>query len=40
MTLNLVHLFSGSDGVNRAYAIHEVPLILAWHNVGFLGLEG
>ena len=32
-------VFTGSAGVNPAYAILEVPLILAWRNAGYLGLD-
>jgi thiosulfate dehydrogenase (quinone) large subunit len=37
--LNLVYMFSGSSGVNPAYAIVAVLLILAWRNAGYLGLD-
>ncbi len=40
LTLNLVHMFTGSAGVNPAYAIAAVLLILAWRNAGYLGLTG
>jgi thiosulfate dehydrogenase [quinone] large subunit len=39
LTLNLVYMFSGSAGVNPAYAIVAVLLILAWRNAGYLGLD-
>ena len=39
LMLNLVYMFTGSAGVNPAYAILEVPLILAWRNAGYLGLD-
>jgi len=39
LILNLVYMFTGSAGVNPAYAILEVPLILAWRNAGYLGLD-
>jgi len=39
LTLNLVYMFTGSAGVNPAYLILEVPLILAWRNAGYLGLD-
>jgi hypothetical protein len=32
-------MFSGSAGVNPAYAIVSVLLILAWRNAGYLGLD-
>jgi thiosulfate dehydrogenase [quinone] large subunit len=40
LVLNLVYMFSGSAGVNPAYAIVSVLLILAWRNAGYLGLDG
>jgi thiosulfate dehydrogenase (quinone) large subunit len=39
LTLNMVYMFTGSAGVNPAYMILEVPLILAWRNAGYLGLD-
>src|ERR1700683_2962578 len=39
LTLNLVYMFTGSAGVNPAYAIVAVFLILAWRNGGYLGLD-
>jgi thiosulfate dehydrogenase [quinone] large subunit len=39
LSLNLIYLFTGSAGVNPAYAIVAVFLILAWRNAGFLGLD-
>jgi thiosulfate dehydrogenase [quinone] large subunit len=39
LTLNLVYMFTGSAGVNPAYAIMELPLILAWRNAGWIGLD-
>ena len=39
LTLNVIYMFTGSAGVNPAYAILEVPLILAWRNAGYLGLD-
>jgi thiosulfate dehydrogenase [quinone] large subunit len=39
LVLNLVYMFSGSSGVNPAYAIVAVFLILAWRNAGYLGLD-
>jgi len=38
--LNIIYLFTGSAGVNPAYAIVAVFLILAWRNAGYLGLDG
>jgi thiosulfate dehydrogenase (quinone) large subunit len=40
LSLNLVYMFTGSAGVNPAYAIVSVFLILAWRNAGYLGLDG
>jgi thiosulfate dehydrogenase [quinone] large subunit len=39
LTLNLIYMFTGSAGVNPAYAIVAVLLILAWRNAGYLGLD-
>ena len=39
LLLNVIYMFTGSAGVNPAYAILEVPLILAWRNAGYLGLD-
>jgi thiosulfate dehydrogenase [quinone] large subunit len=39
LVLNLVYMFTGSAGVNPAYAIVAVLLILAWRNAGYLGLD-
>jgi thiosulfate dehydrogenase (quinone) large subunit len=39
LSLNLIYLFTGSAGVNPAYAIVAVLLILAWRNAGYLGLD-
>jgi thiosulfate dehydrogenase [quinone] large subunit len=39
LTLNLIYLFTGSAGVNPAYAIVALLLILAWRNAGYLGLD-
>jgi hypothetical protein len=39
LLLNIMYMFSGSSGVNPAYAIIAVFLILAWRNVGYLGLD-
>ena len=39
LVLNLVCMFTGSAGVNPAYAIVAVFLILAWRNAGYLGLD-
>ncbi len=37
--LNLIYMFSGTAGVNPAYAIVSIFLILAWRNAGYLGLD-
>ena len=37
--LNLIYMFSGSGGVNPAYAIVSLFLILAWRNAGYFGLD-
>lgn len=39
LILNIVYMFSGSAGVNPAYAIVGVFLILAWRNAGYIGLD-
>jgi thiosulfate dehydrogenase [quinone] large subunit len=39
LLLNVIYMFTGSAGVNPAYAILEVPLVLAWRNAGYLGLD-
>jgi thiosulfate dehydrogenase [quinone] large subunit len=40
LALNVIYMFSGTAGVNPAYAIVAVFLILAWRNAGYLGLDG
>jgi thiosulfate dehydrogenase [quinone] large subunit len=37
--LNLIYMFSGSAGVNPAFAIVALFLILAWRNAGYIGLD-
>ena len=37
--LNIIYLFTGSAGVNPAYAIVAVFLVLGWRNAGYLGLD-
>ena len=37
LALNVIYMFTGSAGVNPAYAVLEVPLVLAWRNAGYLG---
>ncbi len=39
LALNVIYMFTGSAGVNPAYAVLEVPLVLAWRNAGYLGLD-
>ena len=39
LALNVIYMFSGSSGVNPAYAIVAVFLILAWRNAGYFGLD-
>jgi thiosulfate dehydrogenase (quinone) large subunit len=39
LALNLVYMFTGSAGVNPAYALVAVFLILAWRNAGYLGAD-
>ncbi len=39
LVLNLVYMFTGSAGVNPAYAVVGVLLVLAWRNAGYLGLD-
>jgi thiosulfate dehydrogenase [quinone] large subunit len=37
--LNIIYMFSGSSGVNPAFAIVALFLILAWRNAGYFGLD-
>jgi len=37
--LNIVYMFSGSAGVNPAFALVSIFLILAWRNAGYFGLD-
>jgi thiosulfate dehydrogenase [quinone] large subunit len=39
LVLNVIYMFSGSSGVNPAYAIVAVFLIMAWRNAGYIGLD-
>ena len=39
LLLNLIYMFTGSAGVNPAYATLSVLLVLAWRNAGLLGLD-
>ena len=39
LALNVVYMFSGTAGVNPAYAIIAVLLIMAWRNAGYFGLD-
>jgi hypothetical protein len=39
VVLNLSFMFSGSAGVNPAFAIVGLLLVLAWRNAGWYGLD-
>jgi thiosulfate dehydrogenase [quinone] large subunit len=39
LSLNLIYMFSGSAGVNPAFAVLAVLLVLAWRNAGWIGLD-
>ena len=39
IALNVIYMFSGTAGVNPAYAIVALLLIMAWRNAGFFGLD-
>ncbi len=39
IALNIVYMFSGTAGVNPAYAIVALLLIMAWRNAGYFGLD-
>ncbi len=39
LSLNIIYMFTGSAGVNPAYAILSVLLVLAWRNAGWFGLD-
>ena len=39
LLLNLIYMFTGSAGVNPAYAVLSVGLILGWRNAGLIGLD-
>jgi thiosulfate dehydrogenase [quinone] large subunit len=39
LLLNIIYMFTGSAGVNPAYAILSMGLILGWRNAGLLGLD-
>jgi thiosulfate dehydrogenase [quinone] large subunit len=39
LLLNLIYMFTGSAGVNPAYATMAVFLMLAWRNAGLFGLD-
>jgi len=39
ISLNVVYMFSGVSGVNPAFFLVSVLLILAWRNAGYLGLD-
>jgi thiosulfate dehydrogenase (quinone) large subunit len=37
--LNVIYMFTGSAGVNPAFAVMSVFLILAWRNAGSIGVD-
>jgi len=37
--LNLTYMFTGTSGVNPAYLVLELFLVLAWRNAGWLGAD-
>ena len=39
LVLNMIYMFSGTAGVNPAYAFVAVLLIMAWRNAGYFGLD-
>jgi len=39
LSLNVIYMFSGSAGVNPAFAILALLLVLAWRNAGWIGLD-
>ena len=39
LVLNVIYMFSGTAGVNPAYAIVALLLIMAWRNAGYFGLD-
>jgi thiosulfate dehydrogenase [quinone] large subunit len=39
IVLNLIYMFTGSAGVNPAFALVALLLILAWRNAGYVGLD-
>jgi thiosulfate dehydrogenase (quinone) large subunit len=39
LSLNIIYMFAGSAGVNPAFAILSVLLVLAWRNAGWIGLD-
>ena len=39
IALNIIYMFSGTAGVNPAYAIVALLLIMAWRNAGYFGLD-
>ena len=39
LSLNIIYMFSGSAGVNPAFAVLSVLLVLAWRNAGWIGLD-
>jgi thiosulfate dehydrogenase (quinone) large subunit len=39
LALNVIYMFTGSAGVNPAFAVMSVFLVLAWRNAGSIGLD-
>jgi len=39
IVLNMIYMFTGSAGVNPAFALVALLLILAWRNAGYVGLD-
>jgi thiosulfate dehydrogenase [quinone] large subunit len=39
LSLNVIYMFTGSAGVNPAFAVMSVFLILAWRNAGSIGID-
>jgi thiosulfate dehydrogenase [quinone] large subunit len=40
LVLNFSYMFSGAAGVDPAFVIAAVLLVLAWRNAGWIGLDG
>jgi thiosulfate dehydrogenase (quinone) large subunit len=39
LSLNVIYMFTGSAGVNPAFAVMSVLLVLAWRNAGSIGVD-